>query len=366
MTFFPKNLIIVLIVGGLVFLLSQQFLPEPLAGANNPENFVATPSPISTPTPTSDPSLVLSPALRAVTIPGLREQTFGSHLTILQTLEETTSYISYLTTFESDGWQQYGLLALPQKPAPEAGWPLIMLVHGYVNPQAYATNGQPYRAWWQAVVRTGEFAVFKIDLRGHGQAEGQPVATYYAPDYVRDILNAYQALQEFELLDRQRIGLWSHSSASNLVLRAAAVHQNIPALSLWGGSVATYTDFCEFKDTDGSQIPNPAAYLAALQTENPELSQLLADHQNGICDRESVFWEAMTPTNFLVDARTAIQIQHAVTDETINFAYAANLSETLNQKNIVHEFNHFSRGDHNFNYIFDEALNKMLLFFQKM
>ena len=43
------------------------------------------------------------------------------------------------------------------------------------------------------------FVVFKIDLRGHGDSEGEPGGGYFGADYVTDTLNAHSALETLAL-----------------------------------------------------------------------------------------------------------------------------------------------------------------------
>jgi fermentation-respiration switch protein FrsA (DUF1100 family) len=293
----------------------------------------------------------------------LRQQNYHSQLVKEKIVELTSTYQAWLTHFTADSLQESGLLVIPQAPAPPAGWPTIILVHGYVQPDSYRLNGTPYHHWWQALVNQGRFAVFKLDLRGHDQSEGEPVSTYYDYGYVRDLLFAYHALQQDPLLDPTKIGFWSHSSAGNLVLRAATIAQNIPAISIWGGGIYTYEDFCQWGQTDGSKIPNPPTWLTALETNHNSFYQFVTRHLQGDCQSDLEFWRAFAPTNHLDDVTTAFQIQHSLTDETINYTYAQNLNDILLAANLKVDFISYPQGDHNFNYILPQAIQAMIDFF---
>jgi pimeloyl-ACP methyl ester carboxylesterase len=325
---------------------AEPLLPIATAGAQISES--QTPSPNLWPVPI---------------IPDLREENYHSQLFKEEIVEQTATYQAWRTHFSADSLQESGLLILPQAEAPPGGWPTIILVHGYVQPESYRLNGTPYHHWWQAFVNQGQFAVFKLDLRGHDQSQGQPVGTYYDDGYVRDLLFAYHALQSEPLLNAAKIGLWSHSSAGNLVLRAAVIAQDIPAVSIWGGGIYTYQDFCDYGQTDGSKIPNPASWLATLATNNYPFSQLVERHLQGDCETDLEFWHAFAPTSYLSNLTTTFQIQHSRTDETINYDYARNLNDLLLAANLQVEFNSYHTGDHNFNYILTPALTAMRDFF---
>jgi dipeptidyl aminopeptidase/acylaminoacyl peptidase len=293
----------------------------------------------------------------------LRSKNYHSQLVKEKIVEQTTTYQAWLTHFTADSLKEFGLLIIPQGEMPSAGWPTIILVHGYVQPESYRVNGTPYHHWWQALVNQGQFAVFKPDLRGHDQSEGQPASTYYDYAYVSDLLYAYHALQTDPLIDADKIGLWSHSSAGNLVLRSAAIAQNIPAISIWGGAIYTYEDFCQWGQTDGSKIPNPQAWLTNLETSEKSFYQLINRHLQGDCHNDLEFWRAFAPTNHLDEVTTAFQIQHSHTDETINYSYAQNLHDILQAANLEVKLVSYPQGDHNFNHILPQAITAMTDFF---
>src|SRR5579862_4305149 len=138
--------------------------------------------PTSTPYPFED-----------LTIPYLRKLTFKSSLGDLQQIDQNDSYTSYLTSYTSEGLKINGLLTVPTGTPPDNGWPAIVFVHGYIPPKQYTTLSG-YVDYVDYLARNG-FVVFKIDLRGNGDSEGEPAGAYYSAGYVIDTLNAYAALQ---------------------------------------------------------------------------------------------------------------------------------------------------------------------------
>ncbi|MBA3724401.1 MAG: hypothetical protein H0W89_05965, partial [Candidatus Levybacteria bacterium] len=128
--------------------------------------------PVEEPAPTPYPFYDL-------TIPYLREQTFISSLNDLEEVSRTEDYISYVTSFTSDGFTVNGLLTQPTGEPPAQGWPAIVFIHGYIPPSQYTTLGESYSTYVDYLARSG-FVVFKIDLRGHGDSEGTPGGAYYS------------------------------------------------------------------------------------------------------------------------------------------------------------------------------------------
>jgi dipeptidyl aminopeptidase/acylaminoacyl peptidase len=308
------------------------------------------------PTPTPMPAYDL-------TIPYLRSRTYKSNLGSLEKVSDYGTYASYLTSYTSDGLKINGLLTKPSGAEPVGGWPGIVFVHGYIPPNQYQTLGQPYSAYVDYLARNG-FVVFKIDLRGHGDSQGEARGGYYSSDYVIDTLNAYAALESAGFVNPNKIGLWGHSMAGNTLLRAFAVRPTIPAVVIWAGAGYTYVDLSEYGLHDASYQPQPrptGATGSAQQRNNNQARQIYGDPRNG-----NPFWKLVAAINYLNDLKGAIQLDQAVDDQTVSIEYSRNLNNLLNATSVVHEFNEFPSGDHNISGVnFTAAMNKTVGFFNK-
>ena len=165
----------------------------------------------------------------------------GSEITFEQELPQTFYYQQHLVSYSSEGNKIYGLLTIPNAEPPEGGFKAIVFNHGYIPPAAYRTT-ERYTAYVDYLARSG-FVVFKIDYRGHGQSEGEPSGTYFSPGYTIDAIAALKSLQTLDIIDPQGIGMWGHSMAGNLVLRAMLIEPDIKAGVIWAGAVYSYDDF---------------------------------------------------------------------------------------------------------------------------
>ncbi|MEN9406887.1 MAG: hypothetical protein RLZZ455_103 [Candidatus Parcubacteria bacterium] len=279
-----------------------------------------------------------------MTIPALRNRTYSSSLGELEFLSDNGSYTTYTTSYLSDGLRINGLLTIPTGQQPPGWpdnvqkWPAIVFIHGYIPPSLYVTT-EKYGDYIDYLARNG-FVVFKIDLRGHGESEGEPGGGYYGADYVTDTLNAYAALQNTSFVDPKRIGLWGHSMAGNIVLRSLAARPTIPAVVIWAGAVYSYVDMAKYGIDDNSYRP-PTDATRRLNRRRDLFEK------NGSPSAQSAFWRLVAPTNFLTDIKGAIQLNHATDDDVVNIGYSRDLDALLDDTNVPHELHEYTSGGHN-------------------
>lgn len=320
----------------------------------------AVQTPHATPLPTQYPYYNL-------TIPYLRSRTYKSTLGSLQQIDQNTTYTSYLTSYTSDGLTINGLLTVPVGSAPKNGWPAIVFVHGYIPPKEYTTLGN-YQDYVDYLARSG-FVVFKIDLRGNGSSQGTPQGAYYSSGYVIDTLNAYAALQSVNTssqsatvtVNPNKIGLWGHSMAGNILMRAWAVKPDIPAVVIWAGAGYTYADLMKYKINDPSYQPSPAASSSANGNIGKKLVALYGEP-----DLSKPFWHDIAPVSFLSQLKGAIQLDQAEDDPVVSINYNLDLIKLLNQTSVPHKMYEYTVGGHNISApSFNFAMQKTVAFYKK-
>lgn len=273
-----------------------------------------------------------------LTIPYLRTREYTSELGELQQALETSSYTGYLTSYDSDGLKINGLLTIPKGDAPENGFPAVIFLHGYIPPQSYRTL-ENYNSYVDYFAKRG-MVVFKIDLRGHDQSDGDASGAYYSSDYVIDTLNAFTALENADFVDSNKIGLWGHSMAGNVALRTLAAKPSIPKVVIWAGAVYTYEDFAEYGIADDSYRPPDT------DTPRRQKRQELMD-THGQFDTNSWFWQQVPATNYLNGIQGAVQIHHAKNDTVVGIEYSRNLIKILDSAGISNELYEYGSGGHN-------------------
>jgi uncharacterized protein len=330
------------LITAIISLITGLFSPQ-VAQVQNIAQIIAPPTP--TPVPFVE-----------MTIPHLRARQYTSSLGELRQISRNSSYVSYRTSYDSDGLKINGLLTVPTGTEPAGGWPAVIFIHGYIPPSIYKTETN-YVSYVDSMAKNG-LVVFKIDLRGHDQSEGEASGAYYSQDYIIDVLNARSALQKYSVVNPNQIGLWGHSMAGNVVARTLAVQPDIPAAVIWAGAVYTYSDLTKYGIDDNSYRP-PADNT----NRQRKREQLFAAH--GQFNPDSPFWKQIVATRYLSDFKTAIQFHHAQDDTVVNIGYSRDFNQLLNSTSVVHELHEYQSGGHNLTGgSYTTAMNRTVDFFK--
>lgn len=297
-----------------------------------------------------------------ITIDYLRNlEIAGSEIIFRERLPDGSNYQRHLVSYLSEGHQIYGLLTIPHGDPPEGGYQAVVFNHGYIPPAAYRTT-ERYETYVNYLARSG-LVVFKIDYRGHGNSQGEPAGAYFSPGYTIDSVSALKSLQRLDFINPQGIGMWGHSMAGNLVLRAMLIEPDVQAGVIWSGAVYSYEDFVKYGISDSSYHPPPTP-------EDPETtgyrrkSREIFDRY-GRPDLGVEYWRAVSLTENIEFLNSPLQLHHAEDDPVVNIGYSFDLVEVLQRSDKDYEFFIYEDGGHNMiSPNFDQAMLRTVDFFR--
>jgi fermentation-respiration switch protein FrsA (DUF1100 family) len=294
-----------------------------------------------------------------LTIAALREREItGSEIVFERTLANGIGYAQYIASYISEGNKIYGLLTIPFGDPPPGGFKAIVFNHGYIPPDSYQTT-ERYVAYVSTLASHG-FVVFKIDMRGHGNSEGEATGSYFSPGYTIDAIAALKSLQTLDFVDPQGIGMWGHSMAGNLVLRAMLVEPDIKAGVIWAGAVYSYDDFIRYRISDPSRPPS-GSEQSTRRRRSRALFTLYGEPNSA-----RPYWQAVSLTENIDYLQSPLQIHHAINDTVVNVGYSIDLSGVLMQHNKYFEFHRYDGGGHNIDSpYFESAILRTIAFFQE-
>lgn len=275
-----------------------------------------TPVPTATPAP-ADQSAAASPTAAVTPVPyaGLliaelvKRDYGGGALDIIDTLEVNEAFTRYLITYPSDGLTIYGFMNVPDE---GNRFPVIIALHGYVDPGQYRTLDYTTR-YADHLARAGYFVIHP-NLRGFPPSDDGDSA--YRVGLAVDVLNLIAIIREqgqdplgyLRRADVDDINLWGHSMGGGVALRVLTV-DNSPYIrsavlygSMSGDEQKNYTKILEWSDGEVGHFE-----LAA----SPALLK------------------AISPIYHLDRITAPVSIHHGLSDDTVPPEWSADLCSRL-------------------------------------
>lgn len=227
----------------------------------------------------------------------------------------------------TDGLTEYGLMTTPTTPMPAGGYPVIILCHGYYNPEQYSTY-TGYIGDMNFYSQHG-FVVIKPDYRGQGLSSdaGKPEGAYYSMAYNTDVMSLISAVKQTPNLNKNNINLWGHSMGAYIALRAAVLSPDIKNVILLSGPVADIEDMYKL-------------YLAPSDQDNPVAYQIrqaiINKYGSPVADPN--FWSDASPINFVSRLKARVQIHVGTADQVVPPVFSADLDKALTKANKSHQY----------------------------
>jgi len=210
------------------------YTPTPVATMTLAPTASSTVNPFETQTPTLSPTPTQDPYTQYF-LDTLAERKYGGGV-----LEDTGdlpangAFKRKLFKYRSEGLDLYGFITIPEGEGP---FPIVIMLHGFVEPAQYNTLGYTVR-YADALAEAGYYVV-NPNLRGYAPSPAAPNA-FGIGDTV-DVMNLISLLRTqagaaglVQKADAGRIGLWGHSMGGGIVLRVMILDPDIKAGVLYG------------------------------------------------------------------------------------------------------------------------------------
>src|SRR3989344_859362 len=174
-------------------------------------------------------------------IKSMQERSYDSKIEIERRVRETGGFISYVVSFESDGLKQYALMNMPKGDMPGSGWPIVVVNHGYIDPEAYSVENSYINT--SAYFANAGFLVIKPDYRGHDNSKGEAGSLTARISYGVDVLNLVAGIRKLPEADPDHIYMYGHSMGGDVTLRVLEVCPTcVKAASLWAPAVRDFPE----------------------------------------------------------------------------------------------------------------------------
>lgn len=286
---------------------------------------LSTPIQTSLPTSKSVLSLTKDPSFE-LTIDHLVGREYGGgEIEIMDVLSDDVFFTKYIIRYQSDGLWIYGFVNIPKGEGP---LPVIVVIHGYIDPEIYTTIDYTTR-YADDLARRG-FVVFHPNLRNYPPSDDGE--NLFRVGMAIDILNLINIIQNqvqasgINLkIDGDQIGLWGHSMGGGIATRVMTVNQEIKAVVLYAAM-------------SGDELKNFKAINIWSDGErgNDELNFPVAK------------LDEISPEYHLDQITAAVSIHHGLADELVPAEWSTKTCELLKALKKDVECNYYSEMPHTF------------------
>jgi dipeptidyl aminopeptidase/acylaminoacyl peptidase len=236
---------------------------------------------------------------------------------------------------KNDGISEYGLMVRPADPPPPNGYPVLILLHGFMDPDRYSTP-LSYLSDADTYAKQG-FLVLKPDLRGQGASfDSAPSdSAYFSMSYNTDVMSLISAAKKTKYIDKSNINLWGHSMGAYIALRTAVLSPDIKNTIIRSGPVDSLEEMY-LTYIPPSDENNPYA----LATRNDVFAKYGTPADN------TAFWHDASPINFVSKIKGNIQIHVGSADEVVPPEFSADLNAALSKAHVRHQYYIYPDGRH--------------------
>lgn len=279
-----------------------------------------------------EPNIEPEPTVEAppqYSIPWLQSQPAAEvALTVERVVSDGGDFRAEVVSYPSEGLKLNALQLTPKSVKPAAGYPVVIVNHGYIPPDEYSTVNN-YRSISDFYARQG-YLVLKPDYRAHADSEGDRAALFNRAAYALDVLNLIHGVDNLAEADRDRIYLYGHSMGGDVNLRVLAATDRVKGATLWAPVSEDFPESFLYFVRRGRGQELPAIEAKLTQTLTPEQYALFS------------------PRQYLAQITTPVLIHHGTEDESVPYSWSTALVEAMETAGTPHTFYTYPGEDHNF------------------
>lgn len=252
----------------------------------------------------------------------------GGDLKRGRVLGDFGEYVSREVTFRSGDLTISGVLNVPEGDGP---FPAVVLNHGYIDPELYAT-GQGMPRELDYLARSG-FVVLHNDYRGHaGSDDVDQLDLEMRLGYARDAIAAVKALRGLAEVRDDQVALAGRSMGGAVTFNALVIEPDIvDAAVVWASVSSRFVD--NFR-----QWTEPG---------RPERAAAIIDRW-GTVEENPKFWAELSPRMYFNRIDAAVMMHHGTNDESCPYEWAEATRDALRKAQVDLTFHAYDGEAHTF------------------
>lgn len=230
-------------------------------------------------------------------------------------------------SYEAGGKKISGQINQPTGSDPGGGWPVVIMIRGYVDREIYQTGMGTQRAA-EFFAKNG-FITLAPDFLGFGESD-LPPDNVLEERFLRpvQILELIASVKNIRQADPNKIAIWGHSNGGQIALSALEISGKKYPTSLW------------------APVSKPFPYSILYYTDESD------DRGKALRKAIAGFDVQYEAENFSIDSfydwiEAPVQIHQGTADEAVPLKWSQALAKTLQKLNKKVELYIYSGADHN-------------------
>jgi dipeptidyl aminopeptidase/acylaminoacyl peptidase len=264
---------------------------------------------------------------------------------IKERLSEQDEFASYLFEFTTEGKRMTGQLNVPLGATPSAGFPVIVMLRGFVNPEEYETGVGTRNA--AAFFAAQGYVTVAPDFFGYGGSEMESSDVMTARlEKPKNIIDLLASLTTLEFIDDNKVGMWAHSNGGQIALSVLEITGKSIPTSLWAPvSVSFPYSILYFTNDTDDQGKALRKVLAEFEANNDAFDFSIDRYFNWI--------------------QAPILLHHGSADEAAPIEWSETLQNSLKQLDKEVVYYRYEGADHNLRPSWNEVVIRDLEFFNQ-
>ncbi|OGV96823.1 hypothetical protein A2W24_03225 [Microgenomates group bacterium RBG_16_45_19] len=291
-----------------------------------------------------EPSLVPAKPFQAYAFLNLRAAVpQASQIVLEAVLYQDPSFTAYRFAYQTEAKKMTGQLNLPTAATPAAGFPVVLMLRGYVDPAIYQTGiGTQTGA---AFFAKNGLATIAPDFLGYGGSD-DPDSNVIGErlQKPRHLLDLIASLASLPVLDPTQMVIWAHSNGGQIALSLLEITQKPIPTTLW------------------APISKPFPYSILYYTDEAD------DQGKALRAALAEFEQAYDVYDFSIDRyydqiQAPLLIHQGTADDAVPLAWSQALADTLKSLDLDVTLYPYPGNDHNLRPSWETVIARDLDFF---
>ena len=295
------------------------------------------------------PVLAATPAQATddVSLPALWASTItGSDLRTVRTISRNSAYTRYAITYRSGSLRISGVMNVPTGTGP---FPVVILAHGYIDPEIYVT-GQGLAREQDYLARRG-FVALHTDYRNHATSSKDPQNNVRLRlGYTEDVISAALAVQNSRLayLDGDRIALLGRSMGGGVTYNALVTRPGLFDAAVVYASVSA----------------RAGENFNKWQRNNYDIAREIGQRY-GMPEDNRRFWNQVSPITFFDRITEPVLVHHGTADSTCPIRWADAAVRKMRAAGVDVTYKTYRGAGHTFYDVWDDSMRTTVTFLNR-